>query len=139
LLAGPIDSIDLQEGSFTAVGQTVTYTRDGLAGLQPGTFVTVYGSLAGAGRIDATGVDVSRAVYVPGATEVFVTGIPSSVNYSTGTAWIGHLEINYTPSLGGSEFDGFGAAVTVRGTQPALGGTMLGDSVSDRTDLFLRD
>jgi hypothetical protein len=68
-----------------------------------------------------------------------VTGIPSSIDYRFGTAKIGELTVDYTPSLGGSGFDGIGAAITVIGTQPALGGSMLGDRVIDKTDLFLRD
>ena len=139
MLAGPVDAINMREGTFTAVGQTVSFSGEGLGGLQVGSFVTVYGSIAGAGRIDATGFDMSSEMYVPGATEVFVTGIPSSVNFARGTALIGELEVDYTPSLGGSEFGGIGAAITVIGTQPAFGGAMLGDSVIDRTELFLRD
>ena len=95
--------------------------------------------MSGAGWIEATEVFVSPETYVPGATEVFVTGIPSSINYRLGTARIGELTVDYTPSLGGSRFGGIGAAITVIGTQPALGGTMLGDRVIDMTDLFLRD
>ena len=139
MLAGPVDGINMHEGTFTAVGQTVSFSGEGLGALQVGGFVTVYGSIAGAGRIDATGVDISSEMYVPGATEVFVTGIPSAVDFARGTARIGSLEIDYTPSLGGSGFGGIGAAITVIGTQPAFGGAMLGDSVIDRTELFLRD
>ncbi len=139
MLAGPIQSIDLQGGSFVAVGQTVSFARESLGGLQVGGFVTVYGSISGAGRITATSVDISAEMYVPGATEVLVTGIPSSVNFARGTALIGELEVDYTPSLSGSRFGGIGAAITVIGTQPAFGGAMLGDSVVDRTELFLRD
>ena len=139
MLAGPVQSIDLQGGSFVAVGQTVSFSSDDLDGLRVGRFVTVFGSIAGAGRIDATGIDMSPEMYVPGSTEIFVTGIPSSVNFARGTALIGELEVDYTPSLGGSGFGGIGAAITVIGTQPAFGGAMLGDSVIDRTELFLRD
>jgi len=139
MLAGPVQSIDLQGESFVAVGQTVSFSGEGLGALQVGGFVTVYGSIAGAGRINATGFDISSEMYVPGATEVFVTGIPSSVNFALGTALIGELEVDYTLSLGGSGFGGIGAAITVYGTQPAFGGAMLGDSVIDRTELFLRD
>ena len=139
MLAGPISELDLGEGTFTAVGQTVSFANEGLSSLTVGTYVTVYGSIAGAGAIDATAVDVSSEMYVPGATEVFVTGIPSSVDYAQGSLSIGALNVDYTMSLGGSGFGGVGAAITVRGTQPALGGTMLGDTVIDKTDLFLRD
>jgi hypothetical protein len=54
-----------------------------------------------------------------------------------GTAMIGNLEVDYTPSLGGSGFEGIGAAITVIGTQPALGGIVIGDRVLDKTELFL--
>jgi hypothetical protein len=104
-----------------------------------GDFVTVEGSISGAGAITATDVIISAESYVPGATEVYVTGIPSAINYRRGTARIGGLEVDYTPSMGRSAFGGFGAAISVIGTQPALGGTMLGDRVIDRTALFLGD
>jgi hypothetical protein len=122
-----------------AVGQTVTFATDGLAGMQVGDYVFVYGELAGAGRMDATAIDISPTRYVPGASEVFVTGIPSSVDYARGIVQLGELSVDITPSFGGAGFGGVGAAVTVIGTQPALGGTMLGDSVIDRTELFLRN
>jgi hypothetical protein len=124
---------------FTVVGQSVSFARDGVAGMQVGDYVMVYGSLAGSGSVDATAVELSPMMYVPGVSEVFVTGIPSSVDYTLGTVRIGELNVDYTPSLGGNTFDGMGAAITVFGTQPALGGTMLGDSVVDRTALFLRN
>ena len=61
------------------------------------------------------------------------------MDFGRGTALIGALNVDYTPSLGGSDFEGIGAAITVIGTQPALGGMMVGDRVLDRTELFLRD
>jgi hypothetical protein len=138
MLAGPIHSIDFSNGSFVSMGQTVL-VGDGVSALQVGSFVTVSGVISGAGLITATEVAISPKGYVPGATEVFVTGIPSSVDVLRGTARIGELTVDYTPSLGGSGFGGIGAAITVVGTQPALGGTMLGDRVIDMTDLFLGD
>ena len=139
MLVGPVDSVNASEGTFTAVGQTVSFARDALLGMQVGDYVMVYGSISGAGRVDATAIEFSSAMYIPGVSEVRVTGIPSSIDYSLGTVRIGGLNVDYTPSLGGNTFGGVGAAVTVIGTQPALGGTMLGGSVIDRTGLFLRD
>ncbi len=52
---------------------------------------------------------------------------------------IGGLKIDYTSSLGGSDFEGIGAAITVIGTQPALGGQMIGNRVLNKTELFLGD
>ncbi len=137
VLAGPVQSIDLNAGTFVAIGQTVVLAGADLASLRVGDFVTVSGTVAGAGLINASAVLVSPDIYVPGATEVFVTGIPSSIDSLRGTAQIGELNVDYTLTLGDSRSDGFGAAVKIIGTQPALGGTMLGQRVIDRTDLFL--
>jgi hypothetical protein len=41
--------------------------------------------------------------YVPGATAVFVVGIPSSINKMNGTANIGQLTIDFTSSLASSK------------------------------------
>jgi hypothetical protein len=118
ILAGPVASIDFENGTFSSLGQSVA-----MAG--------------GAGLINADNVVLTGIQYVPGATEVFVTGIPTSVNYSLGTAEIGGLNVNYTSSLGGDGFEGIGAAITVIGTQPMIGGVMLSDRVFDRTSIFL--
>ena len=91
------------------------------------------------GWIDAQSIGTSLDSYVPGASEVFVTGIPSSVDYRTGRAKIGNLTVDYTSSLGSGRFQGIGAAVTVIGIQPASGGVMLSDRVFDKSDLFLRN
>ena len=139
MLSGPVQSINRENGTFVSVGQTVMHAGSDLAALRVGDFVTVRGSLAGAGLINASEVLVSTEQYVAGSTQVSVTGIPSSIDYRFGTAKIGELTVDYTPSLGGSRFDGIGAAITVIGTQPALGGAMLGERVIDKTDLFLRD
>jgi hypothetical protein len=115
----------------------VTFRGPGFESLRIGDFVDVFGSISGAGTIDASEVGVSPEPYVAGATEIAVTGIPSSVDFLNGTARIGALTVDYTPSLGGPEFGGIGAAITVIGTQPALGGAMLSDRVVDVTRIFL--
>ena len=109
-----------------------------LSRLRLGDYVMVSGQISGAGTINADTVFRTRHRYIPGASEVFVTGIPTSVDFGEGSALIGGLTVDYTPSLGGSDFEGIGAAITVIGTQPALGGMMIGDRVLDRTELFLR-
>jgi hypothetical protein len=139
LLAGPIDSLDYRNSAFVALGQRVMVARGDLGSLRVGDFVQVSGSLAAAGLINADAVTVSSQGYVPGSSEVFVTGIPSSVDYSRGTARIGELTVDYTPSLGGARFQGIGAAITVIGIQPANQGVMLSDQVIDQSALFLRN
>ncbi|NIV18095.1 MAG: hypothetical protein GWN47_06695 [Woeseiaceae bacterium] len=138
LLGGPVASIDQNSGTFVALGQTVDFSAVAMDALRVGDFVLVAGSITGAGLITADFVAITGYQYVPGATEVFVTGIPSSVDFSLGTAQIGELTVDYTLSLGGSGFEGIGAAITVIGTQPAFGGKMLSDQVVDMTKLFLR-
>jgi hypothetical protein len=112
-----------------------------LSAIVVGDYVSVSGTIAGVGRIDAGQIVQINHRYIPGASEVFVTGIPSSVDYNLGTAKIGELTVDYTSSMtssmGGDGFDGIGAAITVIGTQPALGGVMLGNRLIDQTELFL--
>ncbi len=139
ILAGPVEGIDSSSGFFSSMGQRVFAPAGVLSGLQLGDYVMVSGQISGAGTIEADAVAQSGQVYVPGSSAVFVTGIPSSVDFNFGIAMIGELKVDYTSSLGGSGFEGIGAAITVIGTQPALGGTMLSDRVYDQTELFLRD
>jgi hypothetical protein len=138
LLAGPVESLNLAEGVFGSLGQTISMPARRLSVLSLGDYVMVSGRISGAGAINADTVILTGHRYIPGASEVFVTGIPTSVDIGQGTALVGGLRVDYTPSLGGSDFGGIGAAITVIGTQPALGGMMIGDRVLDRTELFLR-
>jgi hypothetical protein len=137
VLAGPVDSISVKDGSFLSLGQRVFVPGDAYSGLQLGDYVMVSGRVTGAGTIEADTVIQTGQRYVPGASEVFVTGIPTSVDSRFGTAKIGELKVDYTSSLAGSDFEGIGAAITVIGTQPALGGVMIGNRVLDKTELFL--
>ena len=120
-----------------SLGQTVSVSADVLGNLRVGDYVMVSGRISGVGTIQGETVSHLGQRYIPGASEVFVTGIPSSVNEQFGTATIGELQVDYTPSMGDSNFKGIGAAITVIGTQPALGGLMISDQVLDKTDLFL--
>ena len=136
VLAGPVESIDYRRGEFVSLGQAVVLSGSGIDRLQIGDLVTVSGSVAGPGRINADVVALTNTPYVPGDTEIYVTGIPTSVDSTLGTATIGKLTFDYTPSLSGNNFEGIGAAITVIGTQPALGGIVLSNQVLDRTELF---
>ena len=139
VLAGPIESLDFAEGSFGSLGQSVSMPAGQLNGLRIGDYVMVRGQISGAGMINAETVIRTGHRYIAGASEVFVTGIPTSVDFSRGTVLIGGLKVDYTSSLGGSNFEGIGAAISVIGTQPALGGQMIGNWVLNKTDLFLGD
>ena len=120
-----------------SLGQRVSALGATLRSLQLGDYVMVGGRISGAGTIQAESVVRTGLQYAPGASEVYVTGIPSFVDTKVGTTMIGELKVDYTPSLGGSGFEGIGAAITVIGTQPTLGGIMVSDRVLDKTELFL--
>ena len=130
VLAGPVDAIDLANGVFHSLGQVVMASDEMLSGLQVGDFVTVEGSVVSEGWLYADTLAVAAIDYVPGATEVFVAGMVSQVDESAGTARLGGLTIDYTPSLavGSSPSD---ATWSFRGTRPAVNGRMVSDLTAD--------
>jgi hypothetical protein len=76
----------------------------------------------------ADSVEVSSELYVAGATEVYVTGILSSIDASTGTATLGALRVDYTSSLASGRTPA-GVVWSFRGTQPGSEGLMISDQV----------
>ena len=130
LLAGPVDSIDRINGVFESMGQVVMASQDMLSGMRVGDFVAVSGTAISSGWYYADAVSVSDQSYVPGATEVFISGMLSSIDRMNGTAQMGGLTIDYTSSLGGSEAPS-GGMWSFQGTQPSLGGSMISTRTSD--------
>ena len=131
VLAGPVDSIDRINGVFTSLGQTVIASQGILSGLSVGDYVAVDGSVAAAGWLFADRVSVSRDMYVPGASEVFVTGMPSSFDYSLGRVTLGDLSIDFNAALGGGALPS-GAMYSFRGVQPNARGLLVSDEVAAR-------
>jgi hypothetical protein len=129
VLAGPIDSIDRINGVFGSMGQVVMASQDMLSSMRVGDFVTVGGTAISSGWYYADTVSVSDQSYVPGATEVFISGLMSSVDFMNGTAQMGDLTIDYTASLGSSAAPS-GDTWSFHGTRPSLGGSM----ISTRTE-----
>jgi hypothetical protein len=130
ILAGPVDSIDRVNGVFESMGQIVMASPRMLAGMREGDFVSVTGSVVSQGWLYADDVSVSADSYVPGATEVFVTGLLSSVDSEIGIAQIGDLKIDYTASLGSSGAPS-GAIWSFKGIRPVQRGVMLSDRSGD--------
>ena len=126
LIAGPVDAIDRLNGVFESMGQVVMASQSMLADLQVGAFVVVEGTVISSGWYYAYAVNVSDQMYIPGSTEVFVSGIISSVNLMNGTAQMGDLTIDYTPSLGGSSAPS-GEMWRFSGIRPSQGGMMISD------------
>ncbi|HEY5643745.1 MAG TPA: hypothetical protein VIS31_12805, partial [Woeseiaceae bacterium] len=128
VLAGPVDSIDRGNGVFESLGQFVMASQDMLASLRVGDYVSVEGSIVSSGWLYADTLTVSGERYVPGSSEVFVTGMLSSIDLSSGTARMGRLTIDYTPSLSGGALPA-GDLWAFQGIRPSTNGVM----VSDRT------
>ncbi|MDJ0701448.1 MAG: hypothetical protein QNJ07_16485, partial [Woeseiaceae bacterium] len=129
VLAGPVEHLDLENGVFMAVGQTVMASGSVLDGLQAGNYVAVTGTVMGSGLIYADVVE-SFSNYTPGADTVFVAGIPSEIDELTGRAYMGDLEIDFTSAIG--QFDHSKSGLwEISGVQPNLKGLLISDSVSD--------
>jgi hypothetical protein len=112
-----------------AVGQTVMASQTMLSGMSVGDFVTVDGSVVSSGWLYADSVSVANGMYVPGATEVYVTGIPSEIDSVLGQAKLGELTIDYTAAMSGGAIPS-GLSLSFRGIQPVNRGLLVSDAVS---------
>ena len=130
VLAGPVDKIDMANAIFESMGQTVMASQGMLSGMRVGDYVSVEGSVVAPGWLYADDVSVSGTPYVEGATEVFVTGLLTSVDRKAGTAQLGGLTIDYTSSLGNGKAP-VGAMWSFSGIRPAKGGVMISDRTAD--------
>jgi hypothetical protein len=126
LLSGPVDHINTINGVFESMGQVVMASQAMLSGMRVGDYVSVSGSVVSPGWLYADDVSVSAEPYVPGATEVVVSGMLSSVDLEKGTARMGGLTIDYTPSLGNADAPS-GVAWSFRGIRPVNQGVMMSD------------
>jgi hypothetical protein len=126
VLAGPVDAIDITNGSFESLGQVVLAPQEFLKDVRVGDFVVVEGSVMGAGFLYADSVSISEVEYVPGATEVFVTGLLTEIDQSRGIARLGDLTIDYTPSLGAGQAPS-DVMWSFRGIRPVATGLMISE------------
>jgi hypothetical protein len=106
------------------MGQIVLASQSMLSDMQVGDYVSVEGTAISSGWYYADNVSISDERYVPGSTEVFISGMISSINTMEGTAKMGDLTIDYTPSLGSSVVPS-DEAWSFIGTQPLIGGAMI--------------
>ena len=128
VLVGPVAAVNVELGSFSSLGQSIMTSDEMLNQLNIGDLVSVQGSVAGPGWLYADSITISADQYVAGATEVFVTGILSSIDASTGAATLGDLQVDYTSSLSTGSMPA-GILWSFRGTQPGNRGMMLSDKV----------
>jgi hypothetical protein len=92
--------------------------------IQPGAYVSIAGIESLNGRRQAQEIIVSQRSYVPGASDVFVSGLVTAYDTATGLAQIGSLQIDANASLAAdpSLKIPVGSQIDVFGTQAALGG-----------------
>ena len=126
VLAGPVEAIDRATGVFQSLGQSVLASDDMLRDMRVGDFVTVEGTVMGPGWLFADAVVVTDVSYVPGATEVFVSGMLTSVDLAAGRARLGNLTIDYTSSLAITSAPS-GAMWSFHGVRPVADGLMISD------------
>ncbi len=117
-------------GVFESMGQVVMASQGMLSGMKVGDYVSVEGSIVSPGWLYADDVSVSGTPYVPGATEVFVTGLLTSVDPAAGTARLGGLTIDYTSSLGNGKAP-VGSMWSFAGVRPRDGGVTISDWTVD--------
>ena len=107
-------------------------SHDMLQSMSPGDLVSVTGSVAGPGWLYADAVEIADSGYVPGATEIFVSGIPSGVDQSLGQIKLGGLSIDYTAALSSGSIPS-GQTLGFRGIQPNSLGVVISDAVISDT------
>jgi hypothetical protein len=135
LAVGTIEKIDRATSTITVLGQKYSVgTSKLIAGtksypaiigaqlLAPDTVVWVDGTLPKDGKAKVSRINVLPEANVPGATQVYVAGIVSSVSL-TGAVKIGSLTIDTTPIVGVSLK--VGDATEFIGTQPVPNGVFV--------------
>ena len=133
-LAGPIEAVDGDKGTFTVLSRTLRVSGDKsvlnrlsaemAAGRTPQ--ASVVSELGTRGELDKPIVLFVGEQYVPGVSEVVVTGRVTTVDASKGLAKIGTSTFDYTSLLSTDGVDlQVGSVVRVRGTQPQSGRPIL--------------
>jgi len=128
LLVGPVEAYDQKHLTARILKQTVLLKQ--AIPLVVGDLVSVVGSIDANGAIVASTIK-DQGLYVPGSSEILLSGRIQTINASVGTAMVNGVTVDYTPLMSddlsvlrvGSEF-------TVSGTQPALGGVVLAAGVN---------
>ncbi|MEM9690514.1 MAG: hypothetical protein AAF917_13665, partial [Pseudomonadota bacterium] len=128
VLHGPVESVDLINGVFTSMGQTIVASTTMLRDLNEGDYVTVNGSVMGTGWLYADEIAVSDDMYVPGSSPVLVTGIMSEVDDTVGSATVGGLMVDFTQALSNGSFPQ-GNLYIFSGIQPVEDGILLSTEV----------
>ena len=123
LVVGPVESIDLANGTAIILGQRVhTATLDQLA---VGNAVAVFGTERVDGSIVASAIQ-PKGLYVPGATSIFLSGRVEGAESALGRVTVNGVAIDLTSVMSsGMLSPALGSRLAVSGTQPASHGIVL--------------
>ena len=129
ILLGPVEAIKDREGVVVVLGQKLSQRAVGQ--VEIGQTLAVFGSVNADGALAVSSVQ-SLGFYVPGATNIVVTGVVQKVNPALGRATVGGLSVDTTAvtTIDQSEAVSVGALVQVAGTQPVGGGLLLAQGIS---------
>ena len=140
LAVGAIEKIDRANATITVLGQKYSVSTSkliagsksypalsGVQLLRPDAVVWVDGTLSKDGKAKVSSINVLPETNIPGATQVYVAGVVSSVSL-TGAVKVGSLTIDTTPIVDVSLK--VGDAVEFVGTQPVPNGVFVASGVA---------
>ena len=145
LAFGPVSQVNLKSSTLVVLGQTYhvgpsalsTRTTSAgvgsLASIAPGMLVSISGVETAKGAATVQGIARLTQQNVPGATQLFVTGVVSHVT-ATGRIRVGNLTVDISATLTTDAAQvAVGEFVNVLGTQSSAGGVFVAQSLV-RTD-----
>jgi hypothetical protein len=142
LAVGAVDRVDLKTSSVVVLGQQfqvgaatlvtteASYPRPvSLADVPQTALVWIEGEEKTSGAVSVAAVIVLPESYVPGASQLSLTGIVSGIS-SDGQIRVGKLKVDITQTLGSNSAPiAVGDLVEISGTQPAAQGVLLAQSL----------
>jgi hypothetical protein len=116
---------------MTVLGQSVSINAATyLADVENGQMVTISGMAFDGGYIASVVIGLPT-VYVPGATEVFLSGIVTGIQPAVGQLTIGSLQVDLNALTGNLKHSiKIGDYIRLSGSQPQPEGVLLGSGVS---------
>jgi len=129
MILGPIESVDQTRGTITIFGRQLQLPM-GQAGARiierylsgESLQLAVFGTLSNSGRIAGLRATIAPVPYVPGVSEVVLTGVVQAVDLATGQAVVNGVAVSYASLLEtGATTIKVGSVVTVRGTMSQMG------------------
>jgi hypothetical protein len=136
LAVGRVDAVSPDQSQIYALGQVFQVLANPpaqtlLHRIEPGDPVALLGELTVDGYFVESGLRLAGQ-YVAGASLVYLRGVVSNSNEPSGQILVGELSVSITGGrIGAAGFSpGTNEVIEIVGTQPALGGLVLVESIS---------